>query len=91
MTDIDRDRLHEIARYCAIQGMTTYAEYLKGLAERSELEKACRDMLEDLDSFDGPEKHVDGPFAHFCPAGRMLDMKHAARIRAILLSTDNPK
>ena len=32
MTDLDRDKLHEIARYSASQGMTAYAEYLKEMA-----------------------------------------------------------
>jgi len=55
-------------------------------AEVERIRDACNGMLYDLDSFEGPEKWIDGDFPHYCPAGRMVDMKHIARIRASLSS-----
>jgi hypothetical protein len=57
-------------------------------AQRDELLAAAKDMLADLDSFDGPEKFIDGEYPHFSPCGRMLDMKHAARFRAAIANAE---
>ena len=60
-------------------------------AEVERLREACKGMLADLDSFEGPEKWINGDFPHYCPAGRMVDMKHIALIRALLFPPDAPE
>lgn len=66
--------------------LAEHAEASTLKAQRDLMIAICNDMLEDLDSFDGPEKYTPAPFAHFTPAGRMLDMKHAAKIRSAIAS-----
>ena len=65
-------------------------QYATLKAQNDELLVAAKDMLADLDSFDGPEKFIDGEYPHFSPCGRMLDMKHAARFRAAIANAERP-
>jgi len=48
MTETDRDRLMEISRFCASQGMGTYEKYLKELAESEDREERYRRALIDI-------------------------------------------
>lgn len=48
MKDIDRDRLMEISRYCASENMSTYAAYLRYLAESEDIEYRYEKALIDI-------------------------------------------
>ena len=91
VTDKDRTDAKNLIDCAAFSRapIQTIAEYLVSIRERdlkevAELRSACNTLLAEWDSFDGPERFVDGDFPHFSPAGRMVNTEHVARIRAIL-------